>query len=527
MNPSRAIWAIARADFLERVRRYSFFLTLFFAGYLGCAAATGRITLRLGDYRGLYTSAWIGTMVAMVTTTFVSLAGFYVIKNAVDRDRQTGVGQILATTPLSKTSYMVGKLLSNFGVLASMVVILALGALAMQSLAAEDPRLDTWALLSPFLFFSLPFMALTAALALVFEALPILRSGAGNVIWFFAWAFGIALPKAAGIAWLDPAGLFTVMDNLQPAARNGIPGYEGGISLIVADQAAKIATGFHWNGTHWSSALIAGRLAWCGAALGLALFAALVFDRFDPARAVLQGFRRRIREDAVQTDGVPRAANAAAPQVHLTPLDGGTQASGFARIFAAELRLALQGYRWWWYAVAASLLVAQCSAPLDAARGPVLALAWIWPILIWSGLGSRETRFGTGQLLFSCAWILPRQLPAAWLAAVAVTAAAGAGAGVRLMLAGQSAGVAAWAAAVLFVPALALALGVWSGTSKLFEGAYTALWYIGPLNHTPGLDFTGGGNGASTLRYAGVYLLLAGVLLATAVAGRQRQLRGS
>jgi hypothetical protein len=56
VNQLRAISAIARADFLERVRRYSFLLTLLFAVFLGYAAATGRIAVQLGEYRGIYTS---------------------------------------------------------------------------------------------------------------------------------------------------------------------------------------------------------------------------------------------------------------------------------------------------------------------------------------------------------------------------------------------------------------------------------------------------------------------------------------
>ena len=43
MKRGRAIFAIARADFLERTRRYSFFLTLLFAVILGYSAATGKI----------------------------------------------------------------------------------------------------------------------------------------------------------------------------------------------------------------------------------------------------------------------------------------------------------------------------------------------------------------------------------------------------------------------------------------------------------------------------------------------------
>ena len=123
----RAIGAIARADFLERVRRYSFLLTLLFATFLGYAAATGRIMIQLGGHRGVYTSAWVGALVALVTTCWVSLVGFYIVKGGIDRDRQTGVGQVLAATPLSKPTYTLGKFLSNFAVLGSLVFVLARG----------------------------------------------------------------------------------------------------------------------------------------------------------------------------------------------------------------------------------------------------------------------------------------------------------------------------------------------------------------------------------------------------------------
>ena len=150
MRALRVVYAIARADFLERVRRYSYLVTLLFAVYLGYAAGTGIISLRLGDYRGVYTSAWIGAMVSLVATTFLSLVGFYIVKNAVDRDRQTRVGEILAATPLTKASYLLGKLLSNFAVLASMVGVLAVAAVAMQILAAEDRTFHIRACSCPF-----------------------------------------------------------------------------------------------------------------------------------------------------------------------------------------------------------------------------------------------------------------------------------------------------------------------------------------------------------------------------------------
>ena len=188
--------------------------------------------------------------------------------------------------------------------------------------------------------------------------------------------------------------------------------------------------------------------------------------------------------------------------------------------------IGVKGYRWWWYSIAAGLVIAQAAVPLELSRGLFLAAAWIWPILIWSALGTREVRFGTQQLLFSCPRILPRQLPAAWLAGVFLAALVGAGTALRLAVAGQTTALFAWGAGALFIPSLALALGVWTGTSRFFEGLYTAIWYIGPLNRVPGLDFTGGGSGPLAGRFAWVYLGVSATLLAAALARRARQLRG-
>jgi hypothetical protein len=526
----RAIFAIARADFLERVRRYSFLLTLLFAVGLGYGAATGRITLRLGDYRGVYTSAWIGALVALVTTCFVSLVGFYIVKNAIDRDRQTGVGQILAATPLSKVSYALGKFLSNFGILSSMVVVLALAAVAMQFFAAEDPHLDTIALLAPFLIVALPAMALTAALALLFETLPILRGGLGNVVWFFFWSIlGIGLPVLTGNHRLDPMGLMTISDDMVAGARANIPGYRDGFSLGISDSPVKIVDTFRWQGVPWTSQVILLRVGWMLAAVVIVLLAALFFDRFDPVSWFFPSVRRAKKNlpelAAEQAAGGSASATKPVAAIHLTPLAVDAHAGAFGRFVAAELRLALKGFRWWWYAVAAGLLIAQFASPLEISRGPLLGVSWIWPILVWSAMGSRESRFGTRPLLFSCAKILPRQLLACFLAGFAVAALTGAGAGVRLLLARSFPALFAWFAGALFLPALALALGTLSGTSKPFEGLLTAIWYVGPMNHTPGLDFTGAASGPHTISYALIYLALTAALLVSAFAIRSRQLR--
>ena len=121
--------------------------------------------------------------------------------------------------------------------------------------------------------------------------------------------------------------------------------------------------------------------------------------------------------------------------------------------------------------------------------------------------------------------ILPRQLLSCWAAGLAVSVLIGVGAAVRLVIATDMVGLSAWLAGALLLPSVALFLGVLSGTSKPFEGALTLAWYVGPMNHTPGLDFTGAANGAHETRYAVVALAIAASCVVGACAVRARQLR--
>ncbi len=524
----RVFWHLLRADFLERVRRYGFLVTLLFAGWLGYLVSVGTIKLWIGDARGVYDSAWLGALTALVVNTFLSLAGFYVVKNTIERDRFTGVGQILASTPMSKALYTLGKTASNLAVLGSMVGVLAAFALITQLLAGEDAHVRLWPLLSPFLLFALPVMAVVAALAVLFETIPGLRGGFGNVAWFFLWTACMSIPVVNQGAVPDPIGMTYIATDMQQEVDAAFGKADRGFVLGGIDRETE-AQVFRWNGLDWTPKLVLGRLSLFGVAGVIALLAALFFDRFDPARRGLRAPKRKKRKGAAEDEAgdetiVPVPA---LPEIAtLTPLGvAGSIGSGaafrFPGILRAELRLALQGQRWWWYAAAAGLIVAGLLAPIDGVRQAVLPLAWIWPILIWSPLGNRESRHATSELLFSAPHPIGRQLPAAWLAGVLVAMAVGGGVGVRFLATGDLRALGAWLAGAMFIPAMALALGVWSGSSKLFEALYLLLWYIGPLNRTAEMDYLGATGHNRPL----VWLAATAALAAAAAVGRRWQLQ--
>jgi hypothetical protein len=507
---------MARADFLERVRRYSFLVTLAFAVYLGYSAYSGRVVMRLGDYRGVYNTAWLSALMTLMTTTFLSLVGFYVVRNSVDRDQQTGVGRILAATPMTRFFYTAAKVVSNFAVLSTMVLVLMGAAMVMQfSKGVGSVHLGS--LITPFLLVALPAMAVVSAMAILFEITPVLRSGAGNVIYFFVWAAILSAPIETGLP--DMTGVSVFMNSMAQTIRAIDPAWKRSFTLSLggADFGAPNRTVL-WQGLHWDAHLLLGRLFWLAIAVGLTALAAVFFHRFDPAyeRRRKRSGDREITRAAEATRLPPTAA-----LVRLTPLPAKARHFRFGYLVISELRLMLKGRRWWWYAVMAGLIVASAAVPDPSARAGIIAVTLLWPVLVWSQLGTRENRFGTGALMFSSPEPLRKQLTATLVAGFLFTAVVTAGVGLRALIAGDWGAVASWAAAVIFIPALALALGSWSGTSKTFEAIYTIWWYAGVANHLRGLDFIGT---LEQSRTPMVFLVLAVVLAAAAYAGRRIRL---
>ena len=478
-----ALFAIVRADFLERVRRYSFLMMLGLVVWLGYASASQQIILRVPpDYVGEINSHWIGALMAMTATLFLGWFGFYLVKGSVARDYETGVGQIMAATPLTRPLYTLGKWLSNLAVLGVMLLILLAAGIVMNVVMGAP--LDLWALAAPILLIALPCLALIAALAVLFDTIVWLRGGLGNLVYFFAFIMSL-IPSIEGKTYqplLDFTGFRLIGDQIALSALRAYPESQGGFAFSFT--SGLVPRYFPYHGIPWMSEIILYRLFFLFAAVMVTLLAAVFFDRFSRSR--LAPAKRQKAPQAEPEAAVERAAH---PNPRLTPLSGAQTRFRFDALFTAEVKLFLKGQPWWWYAAAGGLILAQLLSDLDSTR-MLLAAAWVWPILRLSQLGCREARCDMRQMLFSAPRPLLNQLPALWLAAFAVLALLGSGALIRFLAAGAWASLLAWLAGALFVPSLALALGVLSGSGKPFEVIYV-LWMYGVLQRVPAFDFVG------------------------------------
>lgn len=552
MSAARILFHMMRADFFQRLRSYRFlamllftiFLTYLFIPAIDSIQIAG---LQLGGYRGLYNSAWIGSMVTLLMGEFFILFAFYLLRGSVELDRRTGVGQILAATPMSKAAYTMGKWLSNIAVIGAMTGMIILAAGILQLMRGEDPSLNLWALSAPFLLVLMPALVLIAAVAVLFDSLNLLRGGLGSLLFFF-----LAYPALTLLLDIQGSGL--IYPSIYQACAVQFSGCNPIRQIDLGLPPLSSFPAFRYEGIHWIADLLFGRLGLVLLGAAIALLAGACFHRFDPARSEGSGFGNLfaglkhaapgfITTTPSHTPDHPEgdpAAVAKVTAVSLTPLPPqarlgiGTPRS-YWQVLRAELRLTFKGVHWLWYTgavvlIAASLLVPDLSfedahfASVDLAQLVLLPIAWVWPLTLWSGLGVREGRYRVEQMVLSTPHPLRRHLSMSWLVGVLIAFALSSGVCLQLALAGRWTSLLALGIGAVFVPTLAMALGCWSGGSKLFEGAYLFIWYLASVHLVPYLDFMGrvpvAVDGGIPWLYTGLTL----VLFAIMVVGRNRHL---
>ncbi|MFI6284574.1 ABC transporter permease [Streptomyces sp. NPDC051018] len=530
-----AVPALALADFRERRRRPAYLVVLLGTLALGLLAApvgpSGWQIFQIGDYRGLYTSGYVGTVTALGGAVWLSLAGFSITRGTVTKDDRSGVGQILAATPMTRVSYLLGKFCSNLLVLGSMLLALAGTALGVQLVKGESYSVDPVRLLLPFVLITLPLLALVAACAVLFDTLPGLRGGGGALLWFVIWLVGMMASQASGgydLLSMGPIG--ESMRTAIQAAGHPAGSVTFGVGLTSHDGPL---TTFGWDGLgpgSVSGGPLAGAALLTVGAVVVTLLAGLWFRRFDPAvsagavGALVPGRTRASGPMPGPAAGpdesvtAPGASFAFAP-ASMTPARRG---SAFAATLAGELRVLLRGMRWWWLGPAA-LAVASVLVEAQDVSHPVLALSMLWPVLIWSRMGHHADA-GSLEDLLTASPSAGRRLPAVLLAGVAVSLSVSVLPMVRLLAAGDHRAVAAALAGALAVPALALLCGTVSRGPRLFQALYPLLWY-GMFNRIAELDFLGvvPGGGPGPAAVAASALVLALVALGTDGVRRARR----
>ena len=421
MNSIHCLLAIARADLIMRVRSPRFWVVLGVLVLLSCgffpSSDQHYLTAAVnGNHRALYSSAWIGMLIALLVSTLLAPVGFYVIRGTLTRDIETRVWQLMVVTTMTRRTYLFAKWCSHLLTLLLMAGACLATGLVMQWIRAEDRNIDLIELIKPLLFISLPMLAMTAACAIWFDMLPPLRRTAGNILFFILWVASLSIGIADEAHWKgkaadtsfgsEPAGMVVFLRDLNRNVGPLLPEHSvEGFCLGCGEHDNKPVQTFTWQ--HWQPRLmdLPIRVFWLFAAM-LAVAAAAPLLDWAAARA-----------EVAEPNGKKPPRNR--PLRWLTRLLAPLQHSLLGRMVSAEILLVMRQRRiMWWLFMFGFCLMQAIGEPQVAAIGVMLSWLMFLDVVAHAALRDKET--GTSELVFTAPGATWRVIGARWLSLLAL-----------------------------------------------------------------------------------------------------------
>jgi|GEM_PF-2512262 len=474
------IFSITRADFLQRVQAPKFGLILLFLAFLTFlmfpSANAKYAVISVFGYRGLYDSAWVGDTLAVINGLVLPLFAFYFIKTAINLDRFTQTDALLKASGVSNFSYIMGKWLSNLALLGTFVLLMNVVAIIKQMYLGESYTINLFTQFHSQIYVAFPALMLTASFALFFESIPGLRSGFGNLIFMYVW-----MPLMIVSMEYD-VGVGEVMNQMEAAARE-LGKINGNVNVGGSTITEPLAT-FVWQGTEINSGnIMQGSLYMVAISIGVLFVTWLLFAHQRKGFKVPNPFKRK-KKPQIETAPINIPTT-------LPPLAQSENALGILQLLLGELRFIMRARGWIWYGGLALILALPFTLPAESMLHVLVPIAGMWAVFAHSELGCRDVIHDTTSLMQSTVFGQSQRLFTSWIAAVTIQLLVFSGLIINFAVTGQGTSAIALLVGALFIPTLALFLGQFSSTSRTFEFIYMLIWYAGPIDKTPALDFLG------------------------------------
>ncbi|CAM1369218.1 ABC transporter permease [Tenacibaculum xiamenense] len=482
----KQLYHIIKLDYLQRTRSYSFLITL----CLTLAIAYTFIpepnasysTIRIADYVGFYNSAWIGNVTAVMTSVFLSLIGFYLVNTGIKKDRETKVGQIIASTQIKNSVYLLTKAISNFLVLSTIVVIVFIMSLILFALYNDGYSFELFHFIEPYLLITFPAIFLVSVIAVVFEILFGKYTVIQNVGFFFLFTAVMSFnTQNENYFSFDPFGNQIVVHQIEQGVKTIINQDENvnlSVGYIIGDKT-KIQK-FQFNGVDFPIAFIMSRFIWISFVTLLLFIVSPFFHRFDNKRI---SSSKRITNPTLSSKGNN--------SISLLTLPSMSFSSSIFPIIKTELLLLFRkGKRWLWILnVIGMILLAVL--PLKIAHQIVLPILWFLQVSRLSDLTIKETVNNVHYFTFTSYNPIKRLLLAQLFSGFILMLALALPLVIRLGVEGNFMAVCAVFLGSLLLVLFSSILGLLSKGKKLFEVLFFFITYL-VVNGMTFLDYYGG-----------------------------------
>ncbi len=511
---------IIKADYLQRSRSYVFLITLLVSVYVAYTFIpgynSGYTTVRIGNYVGKNNSAWIGHVTAIMASTFLWIIGFYLVNNGIKRDKETGVGQIIATTSISNFGYLVAKAFSNFCVLLTIVFIIILMAFGLYMFRGES-NFDFVQFLMPYFLATVPSIFLVSVVAIVFEVIFGNKTNLINVAFFFLFAVVIAMTNAGSnptLQFIDPLGIKFLTNQMVEMVNLTDSTNTNDISVGYLFSEKLKTNYFDFQGSTWSVFYVLSRIVWIAIGFGLLFITSKFFNRFD-SKVIILSKKKSIDLvfNEIKTEPI---------QINLSELPKINPQFGVFPIIKTEfLMLIRKGPKWFWL-VNFSGMIALFFMPINEAYQIALPILWFLQINRWADLATKEKFFGTNNFIYSSFQPLQRLLTSQIIAGFLLATFLASPLIIKQLIEGNMFSVISIIIGGLFLISFAVCSGIVSGGKRLFEILFFAVTYL-IVNKFPFVDYFGGFH--QDFQYLVIIILVLFLLLATSFLVRKHEIK--
>eukprot|EP01093_Parvamoeba_rugata_P006073 TRINITY_DN19304_c0_g1_i1.p1 TRINITY_DN19304_c0_g1~~TRINITY_DN19304_c0_g1_i1.p1 ORF type:complete len:249 (-),score=11.30 TRINITY_DN19304_c0_g1_i1:4-750(-) len=238
-------WKIVQLDLYNRIRKTNWWfaclcmiaITLF----IFPDSSAGYAVLDINGYRGTYNSAWMGESLALVSSSFVLLFGYYLLSGFVAQEKTSQIQSLLLSSSFTINQYLSTKFVVNVLLLNIIGILMIAAAMLQQLIAQEQSTIYITSYILPYLVLILPVTIMVSCFALLFDILPEKIQKYSNLIYFFVWAL---------LCTLNIFGLSAHSDfirQMEQAAPSLTTGQTQHLSIGIS-KLNRIQETFNWQG---------------------------------------------------------------------------------------------------------------------------------------------------------------------------------------------------------------------------------------------------------------------------------------
>ncbi|MGY0408461.1 MAG: hypothetical protein ACWIPJ_08930, partial [Polaribacter sp.] len=488
-----------KGNYLQHIRSYSFLLTVAAITYLAFSFipsnSVNYSTIKFGSYTGSYNSAWIGFVTAIMSSIFLSLFGFFLINGSIKKDIDTRIGHIIGTTRISNYAYIFTKVVSNFFVLLTLLVIVFLTSIGLFFLYGKGYNFIFLDFIKPYLLIAIPSLFLVVNFSIILEVIFPKKGLIQYGIFLFVFFGAIFSSTDSENIKIDFFGIQQPTKIVEQQVKDKYKNTNTQLTIGIISGKRDLEKTVTIVTPLFSNRYILSRILLVVFSFVLVYIVSLFFHRFN-SKERKQITKQKIDSNLISSSfKFKRESNEIINSTKLLPL------------ICIELVMMFRKNPNWAWLLTIIGMSSMFFLPISVSHNYILPLTWFLQISIWSNLVTKDTVFRTHYFTNSSYKPVQRLFVSRIFSGIILALFITIPLLIRLIFNLQFTLVINVILGALFITLLAVFLGVLSKGSKLFEIIFFFLVYSN-LNLVSITDYFGAIN--NSMLYT--FLMLALVL---------------